>query len=301
MSPDIPRENIERWRARGARAVGGPYGRPRTYLGHHPTLDVVKIVDFVELDSRTPSTKRHAIQTYPLVVADEKNIDTGANFNVQVIGKFERPVSRIRFLGMPLFNPSGKNQNENPASGQSHSVTGTLAFNLIAADLSAGPFKLEDLTQAIAYQVWRNQLTPVSSLYATASNFRKPGGGPATNIAGFNLYPQFTRVDYGGGSDLTFLSPRYDPIGSAADAGAGFWFYKASGGLDFRVDGDIALWTGIHIYYAPLQPGGAGPEPSIAGEFSFVRASIRDPAGITDNDDRFPFALEEVFDVVDET
>lgn len=306
-----PNDALQRYRAGQAPHIGGAWGRGSyQHQGHRPTLSTVLIDDWVSLDSRTPSTKLHATQTFPLTITEEKNINAGTDFNVQVIGRLESPVSNMRALAVPLFSTENRlfvvlDQTEGFAGASGRSLA-LLFVNLLTVNLRTGPFKLEDLTFNLAHQVVRNNLT-ISSLYNTASNFRKRGGNPASVFESFPLY--MSHSDAASSADVDATSS-IDVRGNGPPPGfdfpierdGTFWFHNRSGG-NFRDDADSVVVTGVHLYFAPgiSKAGGAETfEPDDAGEFAFVRALVRDIKGAAPDDDRIPFVLGTQFGVVDE-
>lgn len=293
---DPMRENIERWRRRGAAAVGGPYGQSLTRLGHRPVLKIVTVVDAVILDSTQAGIKLHSTQAYPLEIEETVTIAGGTDFNKQVIAKFSEPINNIRNISVPLITPNGINSQNGTPPPADVTSTGALYFNLLRVDLNSGVFKLEDLTFDLAHQVVRNH-TSVSSLYAAAGNFRKEGGAAGNTFPSFLLGPRNGRA---------FRSPtgtgvlRMDAVyGSGTEDSGSYWFY-GNRFPDTRIDADLGPYTGIHLYMAPTIPAGATPAPSAASDSATIQARLPDPkpASTGSFEGRFPFVVGTDFEVV---
>ncbi len=306
MSPDVPRENLERWRARGARAIGGPYGGERTYLGHRPSITVSVVIDGVTLDSRTPTTKLHPTQLWPIVVRDEKDITAGTDFSVQWVGKFDQPINNLRSVAVPLFDPRHFHLDKPVSDGDSIQETlGILLMVLLKVDLNGGPFKLEDMTYDLVHHQDRIDGT-TSNLFSDPNNFVQVDSVPGFFGAnGFSIFPFSGRTrifpSFGHGLSEIQVGVSGDPI-FPGDNGGVFWFYNSGPGADTRQHGDLGPFTGILLYYNPPAPGGGNPPPTAAGEFSHLRSPIPDPrpgAGGS-NEGRFPYAIGSNLQVVDE-
>jgi len=288
---DIFTENLQRRRQDEQGFLGGTYGqREWTVPGEIADKEVSLVVDYVSLDFRTPGTKLHATQSFPLVIQDEKDIDAATDFAVQVIGKFDIPINNLRQLSVPLFSPSYRNFDD---AGGAAAINPILYVVLLKVDLNSGTFKLEDLTWDLAHFPVRVDGS-TSSLYADTDNFvifNSVSGFTGTN--GFELLREPATPD--GGNGVVGGS-------SGVDSSGAYWWYDGALG-DVRQHGDLGPFTGIHLMWNPPTAGGGAPAPTAAGDLAFFRISTPDPKPGSTNAlaGRFPFAIGSEFGVTDPT
>lgn len=284
--PDPFESSIQGYRRRMSSKVGGSdHAKGKAVVeGFSPTLDAIKIEEYVVIDSRVPSTKLFPTQSFPLSIEETKDIDAGTNFQQQVIGRFERRVNAPVFLSVPLVGISGRNFVNAPSVGQANFETNpVLSIFLLKVDLSSGPFKLEDMTWDNSHAL--TSFDPTNgALYDTPANF-------------FNV--KFNILLFG---NVEVQIPVGDSINSV-DISADQSSQRKVISTYLRDDRltDAGPFTGIHMFFAPVGAGGGGPPPSGAGDFANVRAFVSDPIGPSTGfgEGRSPFALDSGFDLVD--